>query len=146
MATGPGAKTSLLEGLDLGFACIAPIWLQNLFVFNSVLVQTRSRVLLTAVDVIVFDVTLALACFFGVGAVIDRYVWLQKLILFADIFIVICIGAKLLHAQAAEVEPIARLSSDGHLFGLCRRVAHFPRSSLMEPNHAWAPPSGTPDG
>lgn len=91
MAAGLSAKISFLEGLVLGFPCIAPIGLQNLFVFNSVLVQTRSRVLLTAVDVIVFDVTLALACFFGVGAVIDRYVWLQKLILFADIFIVICI-------------------------------------------------------
>lgn len=93
-AAGLSAKTSFLDGLVLGFACIASIGLQNLFVFNSVLAQTRSRVPLTTEVVIVFDVSFALACFFGVGAVIDLYEWLEAVIAFAGSLIVICIRVK----------------------------------------------------
>ena len=66
-----------LQGLTMGLAYVAPIGLQNLFVINSALTHTRKRALLTALIVIFFDVTLALACFFGVGAVMQRYEWLQ---------------------------------------------------------------------
>ena len=55
----------------MGLAYVAPIGLQNLFVINSALTHTRKRALLTALIVIFFDVTLA--CFFGVGAVMQRY-------------------------------------------------------------------------
>ena len=66
-----------LQGLTMGLAYVAPIGLQNLFVINSALTHTRKCALLTALIVIFFDVTLALACFFGVGAVMQRYEWLQ---------------------------------------------------------------------
>lgn len=71
----------LLQGLTMGLAYVAPIGLQNLFVINSALTHTRKCALLTALIVIFFDVTLALACFFGVGAVMQRYEWLQMVIL-----------------------------------------------------------------
>ena len=45
----------------MGLAYVAPIGLQNLFVINSALTHTRKRALLTALIVILFDVTLALA-------------------------------------------------------------------------------------
>ena len=47
----------------MGLAYVAPIGLQNLFVINSALTHTRKCALLTALIVIFFDVTLALACF-----------------------------------------------------------------------------------
>jgi L-lysine exporter family protein LysE/ArgO len=50
-----------LQGLTMGLAYVAPIGLQNLFVINSALTHTRKRALLTALIVILFDVTLALA-------------------------------------------------------------------------------------
>ena len=50
----------------MGLAYVAPIGLQNLFVINSALTHTRRRAILTALIVIFFDVTLALACFFGI--------------------------------------------------------------------------------
>ena len=53
----------------MGLAYVAPIGLQNLFVINSALTHTRRRAILTALIVIFFDVTLALACFFGIGAI-----------------------------------------------------------------------------
>lgn len=59
--------TYYLQGLTMGLAYVAPIGVQNLFVINSALSQKRSRAVLTALIVIFFDVTLGLACFFGIG-------------------------------------------------------------------------------
>ena len=58
------------QGLTMGLAYVAPIGLQNLFVINSALTQSRHRAFLTALIVIFFDISLALACFFGIGALL----------------------------------------------------------------------------
>lgn len=88
----------------MGLAYVAPIGLQNLFVINSALTHTRRRALITAWIVIFFDVTLALACFFGIGAVMERYQWLQMVILCVGSLIVIYIGIGLLRAKAEEID------------------------------------------
>ena len=92
------------QGLTIGLAYVAPIGLQNLFVINSALTHTRRRALLTAWIVIFFDVTLAFACFFGIGAVMERYQWLQMVILCVGSLIVIYIGIGLLRAKAEELD------------------------------------------
>lgn len=94
----------LFQGLTMGLAYVAPIGLQNLFVINSALTHTRRRALLTALIVIFFDVTLALACFFGIGAIMQRYEWLQMIILLAGSLIVIYIGIGLLKAKVEEID------------------------------------------
>lgn len=83
-----------LQGLTMGLAYVAPIGLQNLFVINSALTHTRKCALLTALIVIFFDVTLALACFFGVGAVMQRYEWLQAALQLPDDGILISVLKK----------------------------------------------------
>lgn len=88
----------------MGLAYVAPIGLQNLFVINSALTHTRRRAVLTAWIVIFFDVTLAFACFFGIGAVMERYQWLQMVILCVGSLIVIYIGIGLLRAKAEELD------------------------------------------
>ena len=93
-----------LQGLTMGLAYVAPIGLQNLFVINSALTHSRRRALMTALIVIFFDVTLALACFFGIGAVMQRYEWLQMLILLAGSLIVVYIGIGLLRSKVEELE------------------------------------------
>ena len=70
-----------LTGLGIGLAYVAPIGMQNLFVINSALTQPRHKALLTALIVVFFDVTLALACFFGIGALMEHFTWLQMVIL-----------------------------------------------------------------
>lgn len=100
-----GAKMGYyLQGLTMGLAYVAPIGVQNMFVINSALTHKRRRALLTALIVIFFDVTLALACFFGIGAVMQRYEWLQMVILFAGSLIVIYIGMGLLRSKPEELE------------------------------------------
>lgn len=89
-----------LQGLTMGLAYVAPIGLQNLFVINTALTQKRSRAYLTALIVIFFDVTLAFACFFGIGAVMDRLPWLKGVVLLAGNLIVLWIGLGLLRDKS----------------------------------------------
>lgn len=92
-----------LQGLTMGLAYVAPIGLQNMFVINTALTNSRSRAMLTALIVTFFDVTLALACFFGAGAVLQRYRWLQLVILFVGSAIVIYIGVGLLKQKESTL-------------------------------------------
>src|SRR5574344_2002371 len=88
-----------LQGLTMGLAYVAPIGLQNLFVINTALTQPRKRVYATALIVIFFDVTLGLACFFGIGAVMSASPWLEMAILLVGSLIVIWIGQGLIRSK-----------------------------------------------
>ena len=90
-----------LQGLTMGLAYVAPIGLQNLFVINSALTQRRSRVYLTALIVIFWDISLGVSCFLGAGALMQAVPWLQKVIPAAGSLIVIWIGIGLLRSKAS---------------------------------------------
>lgn len=87
------------QGLVIGLAYVAPIGMQNLFVINSALAQPRRRALLTAAIVTLFDISLAFACYFGIGALVERFVWIQRVVLLAGGGIVIWIGVGLLREK-----------------------------------------------
>ena len=90
-----------LQGLTMGLAYVAPIGLQNLFVINSALTQKRSRVYITALIVIFWDISLGISCFLGAGALMQALPWLQKVILAVGSLIVIWIGIGLLRSKAS---------------------------------------------
>ena len=92
-----------MQGLALGLAYVAPIGMQNLFVINSALTQTRLRALVTALIVIFFDVTLALACFFGIGLVMQKYPPVQLGILLLGGLVVVYIGISLLKSSVRQI-------------------------------------------
>lgn len=92
-----------IQGLTLGLAYVAPIGMQNLFVINSALTQTRLRALVTALIVIFFDVTLALACFFGIGLVMQKYPPVQLGILLLGGLVVLYIGISLLKSSVRQI-------------------------------------------
>lgn len=102
-----------LQGLTMGLAYVAPIGMQNLFVINAALTHPRRRALGTALIVVFFDITLALACFFGVGAVMTRFPGLQRGILLVGGLIVLSIGVSLLRARPGEISPSPAASSLG---------------------------------
>lgn len=87
------------QGLTMGLAYVAPIGMQNLFVISTALTQKRSHAFLTALIVIFFDVTLALACFWWVGAVMRNHPQLQRLILGIGSIVVFYIGLGLLRSK-----------------------------------------------
>lgn len=84
------------QGLTMGLAYVAPIGMQNLFVINSALTRTRRNALITAVIVIFFDIVLSLACFFGIGALMQAHPWLQTVVLGLGGAVVVRIGLGLL--------------------------------------------------
>lgn len=92
-----------IQGLTLGLAYVAPIGMQNLFVINSALTQPRWRALLTALIVIFFDITLAMACFFGIGLVMQKYPPVQLGILLLGGLVVVYIGISLLKSSVRQI-------------------------------------------
>lgn len=96
-----------LQGLSLGLAYAAPIGLQNLFVINSALTNSRRRAIYTALCVIFFDVVLAVACFFGMGSLMQRLPGLQTFILGFGSLLVISIGIALLFSKVSPAQTDA---------------------------------------
>ena len=93
-----------VQGLTMGLAYVAPIGVQNLFVIHSALAHPRRRALATAGIVIFFDVTLALACFFGVGVVMETFPVVRMAVLLAGSLVVLAIGVGLLRTKEAGAE------------------------------------------
>lgn len=116
----------------MGLAYVAPIGVQNLFVINSALVNSRQRALLTALIVIFFDVSLALACFFGIGAVMEHYVWLQAIILLIGSLIVIAIGVSLLRAKVAALGQVEAVTSIGKTVTSACVVTWFNPQAILD--------------
>lgn len=90
-----------LQGLLMGLAYVAPIGVQNLFVINTALTQPRKRAILTALIVVFFDVSLAFACFFGVGAIMERFPILRQVVLLLGGLIVLWIGVGLIRSKGS---------------------------------------------
>lgn len=108
-----------LQGLALGLAYVAPIGMQNLFVINSALTQTRLRALVTALIVIFFDVTLALACFFGIGIVMQKYPPVQLGILLLGGLVVVYIGVSLLKSSVRQIGSAQQMPLGKTVWAAC---------------------------
>ncbi len=89
----------LLQGFLLGLAYVAPIGMQNMYVINTAVEKRRIRALQVALIVIFFDVTLALACFFGIGIILERSMLLNVIVLGIGSLAVIYIGYTLIKAK-----------------------------------------------
>jgi len=92
-----------LQGLLMGLAYVAPIGMQNLFVINTALTANKRRLVLVCLSVVFFDITLALACFFGVGALIQSHRALQLIVLLVGSAVVLYIGIGLLRSPGKEL-------------------------------------------
>lgn len=108
-----------IQGLTLGLAYVAPIGMQNLFVINSALTQTRLRALVTALIVIFFDVTLALACFFGIGLVMQKYPPVQLGVLLLGGLVVVYIGVSLLKSSVRQIDGAQQMPLGKTVWAAC---------------------------
>lgn len=108
-----------IQGLTLGLAYVAPIGMQNLFVINSALTQTRLRALVTALIVIFFDITLAMACFFGIGLVMQKYPPVQLGILLLGGLVVVYIGVSLLKSSVRQIGGAQQMPLGKTMWAAC---------------------------
>ncbi|MFD1671101.1 LysE/ArgO family amino acid transporter [Agrilactobacillus yilanensis] len=96
--------TIFLQGLIFGVAYIAPIGMQNLFVVSTAIEQPIKRAFKVALIVIAFDISLALACFYGMGKLLQSTTWLELLVLLVGGLLVIYIGLQLLRQKNVTME------------------------------------------
>ena len=87
---------------------------------------------MTALIVLFFDAALSLACFFGIGAVMQRFVWLQMLILLAGGLVVGWIGLGLLRAKPPEVALSAEMPSIRQTIATACVVTWFNPQALID--------------
>lgn len=65
----------LLQGLLFGLAYVAPIGTQNLYVINTAMQKSKAETYKVAFITILFDISLAISCFFGIGALIQNTIY-----------------------------------------------------------------------
>lgn len=83
---------TIIKGMMIGFAFVAPIGMQNLYVFNNALTNSFRRSLVYVLFVWIADSLFSLAAFFGMGAVISSVTWLRLLVMLVGGLLVIWIG------------------------------------------------------
>jgi len=92
-----------LQGLSIGLAYVAPIGLQNLFVINYALSNPFYKAFIALIFIVFFDVLLSMACFFGIGLLIQDNKILQMCILLPGSLVMLRIGFGLIRAQVSSL-------------------------------------------
>lgn len=86
----------LVQGFFLGLVYLAPIGMQNMYVINTAVIKNRMRSYQVALIVVFFDIALSLACFFGMGALMEKSKAIKTATLLIGCVAVIYIGIQLL--------------------------------------------------
>lgn len=86
----------LIQGFLLGLAYVAPIGTQNMFMINTALTQKRTRTFAVAMIIALFDISLSLACFYGIGALLDTSLWLKTAVSLVGSAVVLYMGISLI--------------------------------------------------
>lgn len=93
---------NLVQGFVLGIAYLAPIGMQNLYVINTAMSGKKLRTYQVAIITTIFDISLALACFYGIGILLDKSHMLKAIVLFIGSLAVIYIGIILLKSKPID--------------------------------------------
>lgn len=96
----------LIQGWLFGIAYVAPIGMQNMYVINTAVQKSKMRALQVALITIFFDITLAMACFFGIGLVLEKFSALNMIVLGVGSVAVIVIGIMLMRSKPSESETL----------------------------------------
>lgn len=89
---------TIIKGFTVGIAYVAPIGMQNMYVINTAMTQKKSRLYMVVLITALFDISLALACFFGMGALIEAVPIVKILFLGLGSLAIIWIGIGLLRS------------------------------------------------
>lgn len=100
-----------LQGLLIGLAFVAPIGMQNIYVFNNGLSYRLSRALLYTFLVWLFDAFFGFAAFYGIGAVISRNQFIKIIVMIVGGGLTVYIGANIV--RSANQRAIT--SDDNHI-------------------------------
>lgn len=94
----------LLQGLLFGFAYVAPIGTQNLYLINAAMQKSKSETFKVIIITVLFDISLAISCFFGIGILVQKYFALKLAILLLGCIVVAYIGIGLIRTSSQILE------------------------------------------
>lgn len=120
------------HGFMLGLAYVAPIGMQNLYVINTAISKKKIRAYQVALIVILFDISLALASFFGMGLLMDKYQLLKLIVLFAGSLAVIYIGIMLIRSKPQTNNEIDTNKSLLQMTSTCFAVTWLNPQALID--------------
>jgi L-lysine exporter family protein LysE/ArgO len=106
-------NTHLLEGLLLGYAYAMPIGAQNVFVIQSAVGQGVPRSYRTAIAVALMDVSLALACVYGGGRLVNAWPSLQGALTVLGASYMAWVGYHILRSSPGRLDEGAALQKAG---------------------------------
>lgn len=95
---------SLAQGFLLGLAYVAPIGMQNSYVIQSAATLSRGRAYQVALITTFFDLTLALACYLGVGTLVEAFPTARLILLGVGSVAVVWIGIGLVRSEPREIQ------------------------------------------
>lgn len=87
-----------LQGLLIGLAFVAPIGMQNIYVFNNGLSYKLSRALLYTLFVWVFDALFCFAAFYGIGALINKNALIKIIVMILGGSLTVYIGYNIIRS------------------------------------------------
>lgn len=93
----------VIQGFLLGVAYVAPIGMQNTYVINTATQSTKKRALQVGLITALFDIALALACFFGVGLILEQSEILKMGVMGLGSIAVLYIGISLIRSTPEGV-------------------------------------------
>jgi L-lysine exporter family protein LysE/ArgO len=122
-----------LQGLLLGFAYVAPIGVQNLYVINAAVVPGGKKALEVTLATIFFDISLAVACFFGVGILIDTLPALKGVVFGMGSIAVVYIGIMLIRAHP-QISRTTAIESHTlfNIIGSCFVITWFNPQAIID--------------
>lgn len=121
-----------LQGFTLGLAYVAPIGMQNIYVINTAIGKSRIRAYQVALITIFFDISLALACFFGMGAIMEKSQLLKGSILFVGSLAIIYIGIGLLRSTPNLNREVDINKTIGQVITTCFMVTWINPQALID--------------
>ncbi len=122
----------LLQGLLLGFAYVAPIGMQNLYVINAAARKKKTKAYQVALTTVFFDISLALSCFFGIGFLIDRFPVLKGAVLLLGCIVVVYIGICLIRSSSGVSDSVDMDNSLFKIISHCFVVTWLNPQALID--------------
>ncbi|MEA3422515.1 MAG: LysE family transporter [Bacillota bacterium] len=122
----------LFQGFLLGIAYVAPIGMQNLYVINTAVSKNKARAYQVALIIIFFDISLAIACFFGMGLIMDKFEILKAMILFIGSIAVMYIGYSLIRSKPELKSDIDVNKTIMQVIAICFTVTWLNPQALID--------------
>jgi len=124
--------TVIFQGYMLGLAYLVPIGMQNMYVINTASKSTGRRVFQIALIASILDILLAMACFYGIGLILERVAIFKTAMLGIGGIVVLLIGLKLIFSKVEVLEEIEDEYGIGKLAAMLFAVTWLNPQALID--------------